>query len=692
MKKSLFALVQVLFSAALVAEASSPKAPPKTAGRAADPAVTRAGPTGRAIGDAPGAVALGAPSTAPTPAEFSDVATRLRAAKSAVLAPAEMVPRPQPSASAVAPAPLAARIGRDVTLRRRPGVGTPMQIVGERLQTRRQAATPGGDDDLETAREFLRANRGLLLLADPDTELSTRQASKDELGYRHLKFAQRFRGLSVWPNELIVHLDRDSSVYLMNGTFVPTPRLATVQPVVSAAAALRIATSEAAGGRPAKTGEPELFIYAPGNRPPRLAWRAVVSPSLMESWLVVVDAINGARLAKISEVQTEDVAGSGVDSNGLTRQLRVWKEGAEYYLIDTSKPMYDPSSDPPDYKTTRGAIFIYDAENTPPNSDPSLADATWFFVISNTPTSWTSPHAVSAAFGLGWTFDYYRENHARNSLDGNGGAIYSLVRIGIDYQNAFWNGSENAMCFGDGDNWPGSLDVVGARADARGHGQHRRPGLSGPVGRPERGHVRRLRRDGGALHLRFQRLAHGLGPLGPDPKHGGPGTVRRPEQDVGVHQHGFRQRRRAQQQRHHQQDFLQSRRRPQRRDRHARRREDLLQGADGPPDAELASFWTPASRASRRPGRSSAQTRSRRSARPRLSTRPRSWTRTRRRVPTTRRSTPPTRRSSSIATATSSSAGGRPLWATRPRASACRTRRWPRPGRRSPETGLSPSS
>lgn len=461
MKKSLFALVQVLFSAALLAEASGPKAPPKTAGRAADPAVIRSGPTGRAIGEAPGAIGGGAPSSAPIPAQLLDVATRLRAARSAVRAPSELVPQPQPSMTAVAPAPLAARLGRDVTLVRRPGVGTPLQIRGEMLQARRPAAASGADDELETAREFLRANRSLLLLADPDSELSTRQRTQDELGYRHLKFEQRFRGLPVWPNELIVHLDRETSVYLMNGTFVPTPRLPTLKPVVSAKSALRIALAEAAGARPAKTGEPELFVYAPGTRPARLAWRVVVSPSIMESWLVVIDAINGARLAKINQVHTEDVAGSGVDSNGLNRDLRVWKEGTTYYLIDTSKSMYDPTSDPPDYTKTRGAIFIYDAQNTPPNSSPSLEDATWFFATSTNPNSWASPHAISAAFGLGWTFDYYEAAHGRNSLDGNGGSIYSLVRIGVDYQNAFWNDQENAMCFGDGDNWPGSLDIVG---------------------------------------------------------------------------------------------------------------------------------------------------------------------------------------------------------------------------------------
>ena len=462
MKKPLLVLVQVLFSAAILAEASVPRAVPESAGRAAEPgAGSRRALQGHPVGDAPGAIAAGAPASAPAPVELSDVGARLRAARSAVRAPNELVPQPQPSATVVAPAPLAARVGRDVTLVRRPGVGTPMQIRGEGLQLRRQAAEPGEDDELETAKEFLRANRSLLLLADPDTELSTRQRTKDELGYRHLKFEQRFRGLSVWPNELIVHLDRETNVYLMNGTFVPTPRLATLKPVVGATAAARIALTEAGGGRPARTKDPELFIYAPGNRPPRLAWRAVVSPSFMESWLVVVDAINGTRLAKISQVKTENVAGSGVDSNGLTRQLNVWKEGATYYLVDASKSMYDATSDPPNYATTRGAIFVYDAENTPANSDPSLGDATWHYVTSSTPSSWTSPDAISAAFGLGWTFDYYKDTHGRNSLDGKGGSIYSLVRIGVDFDNAFWSDQENAMCFGDGKNYAGSLDIVG---------------------------------------------------------------------------------------------------------------------------------------------------------------------------------------------------------------------------------------
>ena len=311
----------------------------------------------------------------------------------------------------MAPAPLAARIGGDVTVSRRPGVGTPSQIAGERLQLRKQSAVSGTDDDLETAREFLRANRSLLLLDDPDVELSTRTRTRDELGFRHVKFAQRYRGLAVWPNELIVHLDGDTNVYLMNGTFVPTPRIATLKPVVRPDAAKRIALAEAGGSPSSKSGDPELFIYAPGNRPERLAWRVRVSPSLMESWLVVVDAINGSLLAKISQVKRENVAGSGVDSNGLTRNLNVWKEGTTYYLIDTSKPMYDPTSDPPDYTKVRGAIFIYDADHTPATSSPSLADATWYFVSSSTPNSWDSPDAISAAFALGWTYDYYRETH-----------------------------------------------------------------------------------------------------------------------------------------------------------------------------------------------------------------------------------------------------------------------------------------
>lgn len=58
--------------------------------------------------------------------------------------------------------------------------------------------------------------------------------------------------------------------------------------------------------------------------------------------------------------------------------------------------------------------------------------------------------AVNEAFdGLGATFEMLLAAFGRNSLDGAGAPLDATVHYGIDYDNAFWDGTR--MVFGDGD-------------------------------------------------------------------------------------------------------------------------------------------------------------------------------------------------------------------------------------------------
>ncbi len=58
--------------------------------------------------------------------------------------------------------------------------------------------------------------------------------------------------------------------------------------------------------------------------------------------------------------------------------------------------------------------------------------------------------AVNEAFdGLGATFELLLGAFGRNSLDGAGAPLDASVHYGVDYDNAFWDGSR--MVFGDGD-------------------------------------------------------------------------------------------------------------------------------------------------------------------------------------------------------------------------------------------------
>lgn len=76
----------------------------------------------------------------------------------------------------------------------------------------------------------------------------------------------------------------------------------------------------------------------------------------------------------------------------------------------------------------------------------------------------SSDPAVNEAYAYsGATYDFYSKLFQRNSLDGNGMALISSVHLGVDYNNAFWNGEQ--MAYGDGDGavfvrFTKSLDAV----------------------------------------------------------------------------------------------------------------------------------------------------------------------------------------------------------------------------------------
>jgi Zn-dependent metalloprotease len=329
--------------------------------------------------------------------------------------------------------------------------GTPSEIKGSFLQPAFIGpALPGSDHLIETARAFLQANKSLLMLNDPDSELVLRAGQTDELGRHHLRFRQEHKGIPVWPAELIVHMTSAGSLDLLDGAFVPSPQVETT-PRLLATDALEKARQRLNAPYAAAAAAPELIIYGPLENSSRLAWKFDLVASVANAWRCVVDATDGALLARFSLVTEGAVNGSGVDGLGQNRTLHVWQQGSIFYLEDTSKQMFNSASTPPNPDKTDGAIFIWDSQNTPPTSNPT---ATTNFLgnpilsTSSSATSWV-PDAVGAAFGLSQTYDYYLARHNRNSLDGAGGSINGFVRVGINWRNAFWAEAYKIMVFGD---------------------------------------------------------------------------------------------------------------------------------------------------------------------------------------------------------------------------------------------------
>jgi len=121
--------------------------------------------------------------------------------------------------------------------------------------------------------------------------------------------------------------------------------------------------------------------------------------------------------------------------------------------------------------TTRGArIETYDAARADAEPYEDGGGAAGLDLASSgtvpVPASVNKTGAIDAQWGAAKVYDYYRTVLGRNSLDGRGGAIRSIVGVtehGGPFPNAFWNG--RVMVYGaSGDGFKpfaAALDVVG---------------------------------------------------------------------------------------------------------------------------------------------------------------------------------------------------------------------------------------
>ena len=378
---------------------------------------------------------------------------------------------------------LETRCPGEVSVSLRPLAGTPRQIKGAVLQQARHGIGAVGDSQLTTARTFLRTNCDLLRLDDPNAELVLVRRQTDKLGRTHLRFRQQYQGVPVWPADIIVHLSPEGHVDGMNGAFVPTPKNLSTVPTLDEATAVEYARTGLTDGDKAEVTSSELIIYAPGDTPPRLAWKLELVLGLPSHWLVVIDAVNGDELTAYNQVmhhtgrndhpsrnncratvtgcaheQDEDLFSTS--QNPRVRNLHVWRQDGFFWMIDTSKEMFNTAHQGPHGWIQRGAIWVRDAQNREVLMGAPVVRKPVVGEQGEEPPSFP-PDAVSAAYNLSEAYDYYLARHGQNSFDGQGTSIHAIVRYGQDFKNAFWSLGSNLIAFGDGRPYAGALDIVG---------------------------------------------------------------------------------------------------------------------------------------------------------------------------------------------------------------------------------------
>jgi Zn-dependent metalloprotease len=292
---------------------------------------------------------------------------------------------------------------------------------------------------------------------DDDDELTSTDVVVDANGQEHVRFARRYKGLRVVGGDMVVHGNARGQLKELSRTWQRRGRL-EVKPTLSEVQA----DTQALRRFPhafGKVSSRELIIWAvDGQDAP--AWDVVVegqqadgTPSTMHH---IVHAGNGKPLAQWDEVHTTAATASGQSLYSGLVSLGADLLNGTYSLKDAS----------------RGGHYVADASNKlDVNFFGIMFPAKQTLVTSSSGTFGNgvstnrASAAADAAYGFSMTWDYFRQVHGRNGIDGAGRQVYSRVHYGSNYNNAFWQGSCFCMTYGDGDGTSMksliSMDVAG---------------------------------------------------------------------------------------------------------------------------------------------------------------------------------------------------------------------------------------
>ncbi|MBW8809434.1 MAG: M4 family metallopeptidase, partial [Lysobacter sp.] len=311
------------------------------------------------------------------------------------------------------------------------------------------------------------ANHLGALQGNSDDSFNARDAIVDRDGTEHVRFDRTFRGLRVIGGDVVVQSQRGqlrSALLTLRSKQRPslTPRISQDDAAVEAGARF--------GSRIEQVRSNEPVVYARGARPV-LAYEVIVQGdgNSRHSGLVTyyVDAASGKVLDVQDQIQTAAATGTGRSLYYGNLSISTdQKSATKYDLIDT----------------TRGSGSVYDAKGAvvsnlfdilSATSSATLmtdADNTW----GNNTTSDRATVGVDIHYGVGVTWDYYKNVHGRAGLAGDGKGIKSYAHTnfktssgGNSGVNAAYVDLVKSMFYGDGDATRGYGPIIGI--DVAGH-------------------------------------------------------------------------------------------------------------------------------------------------------------------------------------------------------------------------------
>ncbi|TDL98269.1 peptidase M4 family protein [Macrococcus brunensis] len=256
----------------------------------------------------------------------------------------------------------------------------------------------------------------------------------DSEGFTHYTLKPKVNGKAALHSEVKVHVNKEGQIVFVNGdldqkTLAPTntQKLSSADAVDKAFETAGVKQSEVKNMMGRKVvKKADLVINAEKNKYVYNVQLIYVTPK-PANWNIQIDAETGEVVKKQNLLEEVATTGYGYGNKGDYKSLNITADSGQYYLVD---------------QTHTGNIETYDAHNTKSNYN-LISD------YDNAFTSTSQRAGVDAHYYADQVYDYYKNTHNRDSYDGKGAPLYSVVHYGYNHNNAYWNGE--AMFYGDGD-------------------------------------------------------------------------------------------------------------------------------------------------------------------------------------------------------------------------------------------------
>ena len=323
---------------------------------------------------------------------------------------------------------------------------------------------------------FLRS----ILHSNKEDEFKIAKEFTDELGIKHKRFQQYYKGLKVENAEYLLH-GKDDNIEVINGDFQHI-NIDDVKPTFNEQQALEKAL-EFVGAKMYKWEDPKMerFVKQSTNNPIatyyphgelliskdlltgssvfKLSWKFQISSMLPSNeQLIYVDANNGNIINNVPLILDANTSCTAQTSYSGTQSITG-----------------DTYSGGIRLQETRNGVLI---QTLNLNSTYNYSNATDF---SNSNTNWISGSwpsftqdqwALDAHWGTEKVLDYWSSVFNRNSVDGNSLRMLGYVHAGTNWENAQWVAGTNNhfMQYGDGYTIFKPLTSLDVAAHETGHG------------------------------------------------------------------------------------------------------------------------------------------------------------------------------------------------------------------------------